>query len=133
MADHAHPHTAAHGAAVALLLAGAALHYGWALAPIEHQAQIWNAAGAAVRAGLLVAALMMASAIGVRSRWFTALAAWWLAEEALVVGCSLAYIASPWHVPPGEAQCSALLQHDLGVYGLAAVALLALYRPTCKS
>lgn len=128
MADHAHAHAAAHGAAVALLLAGAALHYGWALVPEQHQAQAWNAAGAVVRAGLLVAVVWH-----LRSRWVLALAAWWLAEEALVAGCSLAYIASPWKVLPGQAQCSALLQHDIGVYGLAAVALLAFYLPRpCK-
>jgi len=127
MAHRTDAHATPHGAAVALLLAGAALHYGWALVPEQHQAQAWNAAGAAVRAGLLLAFVWH-----LRSRWVIALAAWWIAEETMVAACSLAYIASPWEVLPGNAQCSALLQHDLGVYGLAAVALLAFYLPPCK-
>jgi hypothetical protein len=120
MDDRSQSQAALHGTAVALLLAGAGLHYGWALVPVEHQAQVWNAAGAVVRAGLLMAVVWH-----VRSRWVLALAVWWLCEEAMVAGCSLAYILSPWEVLPGQAQCSALLQHDLGVYGLLAVALLA--------
>jgi hypothetical protein len=107
-----------------LLAAGAALHYGWALVPAEHQAQAWNAAGAAVRAGLLLAVLWH-----VRSRFALPVLAWWLAEESLVAGCSLAYIVKPWEVLPDQAQCSALLQHDLGVYGLVAIVAIVAALP----
>lgn len=107
-----------------MLLAGAGLHYGWALVPAEHQAQAWNAAGAIVRAGLLLALVWH-----VRSRWVLALSGWWIAEETLVAGCSVAYIVKPWAVAAGQAQCSALLQHDIGIYGLVAIAALAAYLP----
>jgi hypothetical protein len=51
-------------------------------------------------------------------------AAWWLCEELMVAGCSVAYIVSPWNVEPGQAQCSALLQFDLGRIGVLAMAFL---------
>ena len=108
---------------VALLALGVALHYGWAAFPAEHQAQAWNVLGALTRAALLLALVWH-----VRQRWTLLVAAWWLAEETLVAGCSLAYIVSPWPVNPGEAQCSALLQFDIGRVGLACIALLLLLR-----
>jgi len=111
-----------------LILAGAAiaLHYGWTLAPAEHQAQVWNAAGAIARAALLWAALAHFR----MTRTLAAVALWWIAEEAMVATCSTAFIFAPWHVPPGAAQCSALLQFDLGKVGAATlVAILATVRP----
>lgn len=104
---------------LALLLLGVGLFYGWAWFPAEHQAQVWNASGALTRAALLVALLWH-----VRDRWALLVGTWFLAEEAMVAGCSIAYIVSPWTVLPGEAQCSALLQFDLGRLGLACVALI---------
>jgi hypothetical protein len=35
-----------------------------------------------------------------------------------VAGCSLAYIASPWAILAGEAQCQPLFPLDLGRIGL---------------
>jgi len=106
---------------------GAALHYGWALVPVQHQAQVWNACGAAVRAILLLLLVWR-----VRSWFVVAVAAWWLCEELMVAGCSIAYIISPWPIPKGQAQCSALLQFDIGKAGIVVLcALLAsvkLYR-----
>jgi hypothetical protein len=110
---------------VALLALGVALHYGWAAFPAEHQAQAWNVLGALTRAALLLALVWH-----VRNRWALLVAAWWLAEEAMVVGCSLAFMFSPWVVAPGEAQCSALLQFDIGRVGLACIALLLMLRKT---
>lgn len=107
----------------ALLALGVGLHYGWAAFPPELQAQAWNASGALTRAALLLALVWH-----VRNRWALLVAAWFLAEETMVAGCSIAYMVAPWQVLPGEAQCSALLQFDLGRLGLAAVAfLLAAY------
>lgn len=106
---------------------GAALHYGWALVPVQHQAQVWNACGAAVRAILL-----LLLAWRVRSWFVVAVVAWWLCEELMVAGCSIAYIVRPWPIPKGQAQCSALLQFDIGKAGIVVLcALLAsvkLYR-----
>ena len=107
-----------------LLLMGAALHYGWGLFPAEHQADMWNASGAIVRAILLLIVVWH-----IRSRAVLLIAAWFLAEEAMVAVCSLAYIAQPWQVLPGQAQCSALLSYDLGKLGLAAITLLLLCLP----
>lgn len=55
------------------------------------------------------------------------LVAFWLCcEELLVIGCSGLYMVSPWEVSDGQAQCSALLQFDLGRIGLCA-AVFALW------
>ena len=51
------------------------------------------------------------------------LAAWWVAEEAMVIGCTVAYAVRPWAVPVGEDQCSSLLQFDLGKIGAIGMAL----------
>lgn len=121
MADSRHHFNAVHCRhAVALLLGGALLHYGWAFAPPEHQAQVWNICGALVRLGLLGVVLWRVRGIAL---W---IGAWWAAEEVLVVGCSSWYIVAPWEVLPGQAQCSALLGYDLGGVGIAVVAVLAL-------
>lgn len=109
-----------------LILAGAAiaLHYGWTLAPAEHQAQVWNASGAIARAILLWVALAHFR----MTRTLAAVALWWLAEETMVATCSAVFIFAPWPVPPGAAQCSALLQFDLGKVGAATlVAILATF------
>ena len=106
-----------------MILAGVvALHYGWNLAPPEHQAQVWNIAGALARLVMLTALVW---------RWrglVTMLAgAWWAAEELMVIGCSALYIVRPWQVEPGQAQCSALIGYDLGTLGLCVITMLALW------
>jgi len=116
-------HHAVYGAsaAVALLALGASLHYGWSLFQPEHQAQVWNAAGAVARVSLLGAAVWH-----IRSTAVLLVALWWMCEELLVAGCSIAFILKPWHINPGEAQCSALFQIDLGQIGALIVAVLLL-------
>ncbi len=111
MADHGNGRHAVYG--LALIGLGWLVHYGWAFAPAEHQAQIWNACGAFAR---LV--LVMALAWRIRSRLVLFAALWWACEELMVAGCSIAYIVSPWKVEPGEAQCSALFQLDIGRIGI---------------
>jgi hypothetical protein len=54
MANRNHDRTTVYGTAIGLLALGAALHYGWALVPPEHAAQVWNACGAVARAALIV-------------------------------------------------------------------------------
>lgn len=106
---------------LALIPLGVLVHYAWAWFPPEHQAQAWNALGAFARLlGWIGAALWIRHAAAY-------LVAFWLAcEELLVMGCSAAYIVSPWEIPEGQAQCSALLQFDLGRIGmlLAVVCML---------
>lgn len=116
MADRDHKRVAVYGTAVGLLALGYALHYGWAMVPGEHAAQVWNICGAVARAALLIpwGFILQHPAV-----WMVV--SWWLAEEALVAGCSGLYIARPWPVIPGQAQCSSLLNLDLGIFGSLAV------------
>lgn len=106
----------------ALILAGcAALHYGWALFPVEWQARAWNISGAAARLVLLGVVLWV-----LRVRGLALLAGgWFAAEEALVIGCNSAFLWRPWPIPPGEAACTGLLGLDLSWLGILAAAVLA--------
>ena len=100
---------AVYGAAVAVLAACAIRHYGYTLAPDADRAHWWNVIGA-----LMMMAAPAYAAWHWPGRLVWAAAAWWLLEEAMVVGCSLAYIVRPWAVADGQDQCSALLGFDLG-------------------
>ena len=60
----------------------------------------------------------------VRSRFVLLVGAWWAAEELMVAGCSAWFIVKPWVVPAGDAQCSAMLQFDVGKIGLLAIVFL---------
>lgn len=95
------------------------VHYAWAWFPAEAQARIWNACGAMGRLVLLLALVWR-----VRSRLVIWCALWWACEELLTIGCSLAFLYVPWVIPAGEAQCSSLLQLDLGTLGRFAAAVL---------
>lgn len=120
MAHRKHRGHAVYG--LALIALGVLVHYAWAWFPAEHQAQVFNALGAFARLlGWIGAALWIRHAAAY-------LVAFWLAcEELLVMGCSAAYIVSSWEIPEGQAQCSALLQFDLGRIGLLA-AVIVLWR-----
>ena len=122
MADRSHDIATVYGTAVGLLALGAGLHYGWALVPVEHAAQVWNICGAVARAALLIAVVYR-----VMHPLVMTVAAWWLAEEMLVAGCSALYIARPWVVPPGQAQCSSLIGLDLGTLSAMAIMLIVVY------
>ena len=120
MADSHHRGHAVYG--LALIALGVLVHYGWAWFPPEHQAQAWNALGAFARlVGVSVAAWLIRSTVARLAAF------WWACEELMVIGCSSLYIVSPWEVLPGQAQCSALLQFDLGRIGLA-LAVFVLWR-----
>lgn len=109
--------------ALGLLALLVALHYGYAICDPEDRAQAWNMAGAVARAALLVA---------LSWKWrgpVLLVVAWWLAEEAMVAGCSAAYIVKPWVVAAGQDQCSALLHFDLAKLGAAVI--LSLLAFTC--
>ena len=133
MANRINPSNAVYGAAVAVLAACAVRHYGYTLAPEADRANWWNAIGAL---------MMMAAPAYAAWRWpgrlVWAAAAWWVVEEAMVVGCSLAYIVRPWTVAAGQDQCSALLGFDLGKLGAVImacilVAIIAIRHKTCKT
>ena len=119
MADPHHKHYAVHGLALGLLVLGASLHYGWALFHVEHQADAWNAMGAFCR--LLFVAVVVYAYRG----WTFYPGLWWMAEEALVIGCSSWHIVAPWPRIPGEPQCNALFGYDWGRLGALALLLVA--------
>ena len=118
MADRRNDSPAVYRLALILLAACAALHYGWSLAPAQHQAQVWNILGAVARIGLLWLAVRG------MPRVVVSVAAWWTIEELAIAGCSALYIAKPWPVAAGQAQCSALLGMDLDKVGAAALVLV---------
>jgi hypothetical protein len=124
MAHPSHHPSAVHNLALAVFAGGVALHYGWALAPAEHQAQVWNAAGAIARLAMLLALVWP-----ITDKWVAAVVLWYAGEETQIAACSAAYIVRPWEILPGQAQCSALLQTDLGAYGIAVVAMIVLTQP----
>ena len=117
MADRSNHEHALHGAALVVLAACAVRHYAYTLAPAADRADWANAIGALM---LMIAPLYAAW------RWPSPLvwaaAALWVIEEAMIVGCSVAYIIRPWVVPEGQDQCSALLGFELGKLGAAVLA-----------
>ena len=145
MADRSNDPHALHGVALALLLLGLLLFYGWAWFPTTLQAQAWNAAGALARLALLGGVLYLLRGrmrilrfgsfrlgrftVAVAAKPVLLVAAWWAAEDLMVAGCSVAFMVAPWQVPPGQAQCSALVQFDIGQIGLVVVAALLLLHP----
>jgi hypothetical protein len=100
-----------------LLLVGVLRHYGWELVRPEWQAEVWNISGAVVITGMLWA-------ISYRWRATVLIAIWWTFEELQVAICSAWWIADPWIVPEGEAQCSSLIGFDLGSVGILCAAIV---------
>lgn len=112
--------------AIGLLALGVARHYGYLLADQADHADIWNAAGAVTLAAMLIALAW---------RWrgpVLLVVAWWVAEEVMVAGCSLAYMVQPWIVGPGQDQCSALIGLDISKISAAVIAALAFSLYTVK-
>lgn len=108
--------------AAALLLIGTVAQFGWHHAPAEAQADVWNASQA-----LLILLLLGLCANAYRSRWMAAAALLVGVWQGMTAACSLTYLAAPWHVEPGQAQCSAALNFPLGAVGLwLALLLIAL-------
>ena len=105
--------------ATALLLIGTLAQFGWHHAPVDAQADVWNASQA-----LLIMLLLGLCANAYRSLWMAATALLVGAWQAMTATCSLAYLAAPWPVEPGQAQCSAALDLPLGAVGMWLALLL---------
>ena len=110
-----------------MLIVGAARHYLWPLFPVAWQADVWNITGAcAVLLALafvtVVAVAWLNAPVGIT----LAIAAWFAAEEVLVIGCALAYLIDPQISFPGGERCSAHTGMKLGVFGLFILSLLLL-------
>lgn len=119
--SHATPTFGRYDALAAWLLAGGvAAHFVWRLASTDLQGQAWNASGAAQTLVLLA---LVANAYRARPvLWVCGLLGAW---QLMVAGCSLAYMAAPWPIAPGQAQCSAALDMPLGLASLWVASLLA--------
>lgn len=112
----ARPHL---GTALALLVAGVAAQFLWHAAPVDLQADAWNASTAAL-ALVLIGFLALAYPARAVREVLALLAGW----QIMTAGCSLAYIVSPFVVQEGDGQCSAALNLPLGaISGLLAILL----------
>lgn len=105
--------------ALALLLVGATAQWGWKHAPVDAQADVWNASQALL---VLVTLAMLANAY--RCRWVLAVSALLGCLQASTAACSLAWLVRQWPVQPGDDQCDAALRFPLSAVGLWLAALL---------
>jgi hypothetical protein len=94
-------------------------HYGYYLAPPELRGHVYNLLTSAM---LLIAVAWLAFQL---RGWFVIPAAWWVAEEGMVVGCTSIYLVRPW--PLGGDQCSSLVGFDLSLIGAAVISAIALW------
>lgn len=99
--------------AFGLLLVGVMAQVGWRYVPVEWQADVWNANGATLRIFLL--SVIAAAFRGWRVWCACGLLA---AFDAATAVCSIAYIAHPWVMQPGDARCSSALDAPIGVVGM---------------
>ena len=103
--------------AAALLLAWWLGHHAYRLAPVEIEGHAWNIGGGL--AGLVLVALVSLLA------WSPVVhmpASWLAAEYIQQVGCTVAYVISPWPMQPGQEKCSQAL--GLPLQAVCLVALL---------
>lgn len=95
---------------MALLLVGGAAGLVWRFAPADAAADVWNVSQALL--SLVLLAFVAAAWRSVHVTGACLLLASW---QALVAGCSIAYLATPWPVAPGGEQCSAKLDAPIGL------------------
>jgi hypothetical protein len=115
-----------HVVAAILLLTCWVTFYAWGLAPEHLQAEAWNMGGAFGRSMLLLLVVL-----AYRSAPVTAVALWWVFEDAQVIGCGAGWVvAGPWSVPPGEGRCTGLTGWPMGLIGssLGAVAAWVVHK-----
>lgn len=108
--------------ALALLLVGLVLSYGWHWVPDELVADVWNIATSA-----LVVFLLSILAMTFHSPEVWLVVALLIVLKLMVIGCSLWYLVDPWPINPGDGMCAARLNVPVGALGLAVAALLAAY------
>jgi hypothetical protein len=105
--------------ALALLIVGTVLRFGWRVAPEGAQADAWN-----VSQALLVLVLLALVAHAYRCAWVLRVAALLGAWQGMTVACSLAYLHRPWAVLPGQEQCDAMADAPLSMLGFWLAGLL---------
>lgn len=107
-----------------LLALGIARHYVWPLLPEQLQTSAWQIGAACTAAALVALSTMIAVAwLGAPIRSSVAVGLWWIAEEALTVGCEIAYLVNPI-TPTGDERCTAQIGAKIGTFSLLVVALL---------
>jgi hypothetical protein len=111
--------------ALALLLVGMALSYGWQWAPEELMGTAWN-----ITTSVLVILLLALLGLVLASPEIWLVAALLAVFKLVVITCDVWYAVAPWPVKPGQALCSARLNLPLGVVGLflGVVLAAAIYR-----
>jgi len=87
--------------AVVVVVAAWVAHWAYYLAPVGIEGHAWNVGQSLARVALL--ALVV-------SAWRSVLvdipAAYMLAEEAQVIGCTIGFVINPWPILPGQSKCS---------------------------
>lgn len=103
---------------------GVLRHYVWPLFPERLQSAAWQIGAAGTAAALVALATMIAVAwLNAPVRSSIAVGLWWIAEEALTIGCEIAYLLNPI-APTGDERCTAQIGAKIGTFGLLVVALL---------
>ena len=105
----------AHSLPILLALLLMIRHYVWDKFPAELQGEAWKLTSALCILGLL--------ALVWQAKWWPVFAVFAF-EEFQVAICSAWYMAAPWHVPDGQAVCSARAGFDIGALGVMFVALV---------
>lgn len=112
------------GLALALLLVGAARHYGWAMFPQELKALASKGLGGLAMLALLAIIFHMARERGPISKTFGLVFLWSSWEGLQISLCSFWFMVDPWPINAGEAMCSARIGLDIGSVGILAVAVI---------
>jgi hypothetical protein len=100
--------------ALILLLVGLCTRFGWMWAPIALQADVWNVSGAVYTALLLG----LLAAVFHRSEEMGLVLAYLICLQLVTAGCSIAWLASPWTLVPGKAECDGAFNTPIAMLGL---------------
>lgn len=103
--------------AAALVCAWFVGHLAYHLAPVSIEGHAWNICQSLARVILLLVIVKT-----YRSPLIDIPASGLIAEEVLVIGCTLAYLIKPWALIPGEPKCSSAVGLPLTV--MCSVALI---------
>lgn len=106
----------------AILLLVICRHYGWQLTPADNAADVWNIGASLSILGLSAHAWWQER--GIASGLCLSVLA---AHEVAVICASLAWMVSPWEVPPGAAMLSSWVGFDLAKVGAFVVMLCVVF------
>ena len=108
--------------AIVVLVAAWVAHWAYHFAPVGMEGHAWNV-GQAIGRVLLLFVIV--------SAWRTALvhvpAAYMLAEEVQVIGCTIGFVIKPWDVLPGQSKCSEAIGYPLVFTAAVAIVWVGLW------